>query len=447
MQVRTASGVPVAVSGVQITLSLQYGSSSATLSGAVNAVTDDAGSTTFADLSVDVPDFGYTLVATSDDLASASSATFTVFDAFRRAAGQQVPDQTDRTAADQPDAVSSSSVPTVMPVMTVTAVPSVAGARPETPVEVNPDAVNLRTAAAFAALAQVVSSTGTTVLNGDLGVQASTAVTGFPPGVVNGGSHLGDPAATVARADLVAAVDAGSTHEPSDEIHGNLADRAFHRGVHHQATGMALDGTVILDAKGDPESVFIFRTDADLDIGPGSSIVLANGAQAANVYWIVAGVIRAGAGGSLSGSMLARGAIALAAHTVLTGRVLSLDTVTLTSNTVTRPGFTAPVVEDLVEATAATPSVAHTVTIIQTTPGTTPVAVSPTDTAPQTALETSPATAPDSPEPEPTVSAPVASTEQAVGHPETTPPESPPGSPPAPTANNTSSASTVVTTP
>ena len=66
--------------------------------------------------------------------------------------------------------------------------------------------VALGSAAAFMVLAgSTVTSTGATAVNGDLGVSPGTAVTGFPPGLVNGTIHAGDPAAAQAQPDLTTA--------------------------------------------------------------------------------------------------------------------------------------------------------------------------------------------------------------------------------------------------
>src|ERR1051325_820350 len=58
------------------------------------------------------------------------------------------------------------------------------------------------TTTTFAILAgQAVTSTGLSVVNGDLGISPGTALTGFPPGVITGATHLGDPVAAQALAD------------------------------------------------------------------------------------------------------------------------------------------------------------------------------------------------------------------------------------------------------
>ena len=66
--------------------------------------------------------------------------------------------------------------------------------------------VNLGTATSFGVLgASTVTSTGGTVITGDLGVSPGTALSGFPPGTVSGTIHLGDAFASQARTDALAA--------------------------------------------------------------------------------------------------------------------------------------------------------------------------------------------------------------------------------------------------
>jgi hypothetical protein len=65
----------------------------------------------------------------------------------------------------------------------------------------------LGTAQNFAVLgASTVTNTGATAIVGGVGVSPGSAITGFPPGVVTGGSlHAGDAVASQAHTDLVTA--------------------------------------------------------------------------------------------------------------------------------------------------------------------------------------------------------------------------------------------------
>lgn len=203
-------------------------------------------------------------------------------------------------------------------------------------VEVNPAPVALGTAATYSVLAVTgVVSTGTTVVSGDLGVSPATSVTGFPPGIVGGSIHAGDPAAAAAQNDLLAALEDAGSRTPHTAIAGNLGGQTFHAGVHHTAAALALTGIVTLDAEGDPDAVFIFQTDAAFNTAAASSVVLARGAQASNVFWVVTGAAGTGANSSLAGTVLAAGAITLGADSALDGRALSRGTVTLASGTLT----------------------------------------------------------------------------------------------------------------
>ena len=195
-----------------------------------------------------------------------------------------------------------------------------------------------RPAGTYSVLADTaVVKTGVTHLSGDLGVSPSTTVTGFGPGegTLDGATHAGDAGAATARADLATALDGASTRLPHTEIAGDLAGRTFHAGVHHSTAALALTGTVTLDGEGNPDAVLHFQADAAFTTSASSTVVLANGAQAANVFWVVHDAAGTGAGTIMAGKILARGAITLGALTILAGRALSLGTVTLAGNTLT----------------------------------------------------------------------------------------------------------------
>ena len=133
---------------------------------------------------------------------------------------------------------------------------------------------------------------------------------------------------------------------------GNLANLTLAPGVYTAAAGSFKmeGGNLTLDAQGNPNAVWVFQMATTLTVGgPGvaapQSVILANGAQAKNVYWQVgsAATINAGGGGNMVGTIISQagstfstaGKVAL---TKLNGRALSLDaSVTMVNTEITVP--------------------------------------------------------------------------------------------------------------
>jgi hypothetical protein len=105
-------------------------------------------------------------------------------------------------------------------------------------------------------------------------------------------------------------------------------------------------GPLTLDAKGDPNASWVFQMGSYLTVGTptaSESVILINGAKAANVYWAVGGlpgaVINYGGGGTMVGTIISQPGITVsspgvAAVTTINGRVLALDASTTIVNTV-----------------------------------------------------------------------------------------------------------------
>jgi len=201
-------------------------------------------------------------------------------------------------------------------------------------------APSLGSAQDFAVLgASTVTSSGATVVTGDLGVAPGTAITGFPPGIVNGTIHAGDALALQAQGDLTTAYNALAGAICTTSLTGmDLGGLTLTPGVYCFAASAPLNGVLTLDALGDPSAVFIFQIGSTLLTAIDSSVDLINGAKAGNVYWQVGSSATVGAGTALKGNVVALASITLSAGSTVSGRALArTGAVTLDVGSVTLP--------------------------------------------------------------------------------------------------------------
>jgi hypothetical protein len=195
----------------------------------------------------------------------------------------------------------------------------------QTALGAGPAPVGLGTDAPFAVLAgtPAVTNTGPTVITGDLGISPGAAVTGFPPGIVNGTIHKADAVAVQAKSDLVTAytVAAGL---PVTTTHGTLGGLTLPGGVYN-AGGVALDltGTVTLDGQNDPSSVWVFQATSSLVTASSSKVALINGASPCNVFWQVTSSATLGSGSTFVGTIMALTSITMANGVTVNGRALA----------------------------------------------------------------------------------------------------------------------------
>jgi len=214
-----------------------------------------------------------------------------------------------------------------------------------------------------------------TVINGNIGTTAaSTLMTGFREvltgdaytvtflnqGLVTGEIFAAAPApgnankAAAALIGLNAAKDAYLSISPAsmpggiDPGAGELGGLTLVPGVYKSDSGTfdITNGDLTLDAKGDPNAIFVFQTASALTVGDSSpsSVRLINGALAKNVYWYVgsSAVINYAGGGVMTGNIIANSGVTLSSPanstnanvTTLNGRAISLISSVTMVNTV-----------------------------------------------------------------------------------------------------------------
>jgi hypothetical protein len=185
--------------------------------------------------------------------------------------------------------------------------------------------VGLGTASTYSVLGgQTVTNTGPSTMDGDLGVSPGSAITGFPPGTVNGTVHAADAAAAQAQSDLTTAYNDAAGRTSNATVSGDLGSGpTLTSGVYTSASSLGLTGTLTLDAQGDPDAVFIFQAGSTLTTASGSNVSLTNGAQACNVFWQVGSSATLGTGSTFRGTILALTSITVTTGTVVHGRALA----------------------------------------------------------------------------------------------------------------------------
>jgi Ice-binding-like len=204
----------------------------------------------------------------------------------------------------------------------------------------------LGTASNFAVLgASTVTNTGSTIVTGDLGVSPGTAVTGFPPGTVIGGTiHSSDTIALRAQNDVTAAYVNATGQSCNDNLTGqDLGGKTLTPGVYCFSSSAQLTGQLTLNSQENPTSVFIFQIGSTLTTASHASISRINGTQACNIFWQVGSSATLGTNTDFSGNILALTSITATTGARSNGSLYArTGAVTLDTNTVTRSPCATP---------------------------------------------------------------------------------------------------------
>ena len=207
---------------------------------------------------------------------------------------------------------------------------------------------DLGTAGSYGVFASnaAVTLAANAVVNGNVGLNPAAACNNCVIGttIIGGVIHNGDAQAIQAQTDFNAAYTdaAGRSTNACAIVDGELSHAqaacggvtngpTYVPGLYRSASpiGIGAGFTITLDAQNNPDAVFIFQTDAALTTGTNSTVVLANGAQAKNVWWIVGSAATLGVSSVFKGTVIANGAAVqvlggtASVPTLVEGRLLS----------------------------------------------------------------------------------------------------------------------------
>jgi hypothetical protein len=230
----------------------------------------------------------------------------------------------------------------------------------------SPTPVGLGTATDFAIRAgDQVTNVPTSVITGAVGLSPGTAYPGLTCAEVNAGAGpiysvdgSGPPCPAGANPGLLTTVEndartafnhtsalAGATPTVTDlALLSPLVAGLYSFG--HDPTSN-INGTLTLDAQGNPNAVWIFQASSDLVTATGSTVQFVNAPAginlACNVFWTVQSSATIGSGSTFVGTILASASITVGANATVEGRLLAANAagaggqVTLISDTITRP--------------------------------------------------------------------------------------------------------------
>ncbi|MEX0877874.1 MAG: ice-binding family protein, partial [Candidatus Spechtbacterales bacterium] len=223
----------------------------------------------------------------------------------------------------------------------------------------SPTTVNLGTADDFAVLAgSGITNVPTSAIVGDAGSDP-TVSNGLTNAEVTGTNYTAASSAVQqAKTDLVTAYNDAAGRTPVSTVPTELGGTTQIPGVYDSADGtFGITGTLTLDAQGDPNAVFIFKTASTLVTAGASSVVLTGDAQACNVFWQVGSSATLDTSSTFKGNILALASITDNGGSTIDGRLLARDgAVTLNQTHVTKQTC----------ATSPEPTPSATLTLVKT---------------------------------------------------------------------------------
>jgi hypothetical protein len=192
----------------------------------------------------------------------------------------------------------------------------------------------LGTSQTFAVLgASTVTNTGPTVVSGNVGVWSGTAITGFPPGLIQNGAQFTGPGlgpAKTARDDAILAYNNLVGQACGTNLTGNILGQtpgflSLSPGVYCFNTSAQLNNTLVLLDGGNPNAIFIFKIGTTLTTGTSARVLMSSGGRGPNVYWQIGSSATIGTSTIFRGNIIAFTDITMVSGATTTGRLHALS--------------------------------------------------------------------------------------------------------------------------
>ena len=133
--------------------------------------------------------------------------------------------------------------------------------------------------------------------------------------------HTADSVALRAQTDLTAAYNDAAGRPATATIPVELGGTTRATGVYVSPAGtFGITGTLILDAQGNPDTVFIFKAASTLITASASTVKLVNGARPGNVFWLVGSSATLGTFSTFRGDIMALASITVTTGVTIDGR-------------------------------------------------------------------------------------------------------------------------------
>jgi hypothetical protein len=171
-----------------------------------------------------------------------------------------------------------------------------------------------------------IENTGASIIKGDIGTDFG--IIALPGATHTGNRHTTDAITAQATNDLISLYQQLMCFPNTDVSHVPTfgGGETLTPGVYSISAAGSMAAGITFDAEGDTNALFIVKFGAAFTVGAASTVYLANGARACNVFWIAGGAAAIDEATVFVGTVISSaGAIAMGASGNLTGRLFTMD--------------------------------------------------------------------------------------------------------------------------